>query len=229
MKGGSHINTWWTDRQWPVWFGSDFYWLLIGDWFKCPKCPQCKHYSYYFEASLSWCNVLLINHPIFMSLRAELIHSAHQMTAFNETPLMKRLDGTKKIAQFRPVLHRSNEWLTLTATAAAQTVKSPSYDWPPAPCWWRWCDFLTAERPNTVESVLPRLLLCFPCPPSGGVLSPPNVYCLVVNAPCGTETLQADGQVTWGAPGPGKKTFPSRREWMWLVRPQLSACVQLEQ
>lgn len=58
------------------------------------------------------------------------------------------------------------------------------------------------------EPVLPRLLLCFPRTLSG-VLSPPNVYCLVVNAPCGTETLQADGQVTGGAPGSGRKTFPS--------------------
>lgn len=116
----------------------------------------------------------------------------------------------------------------LTATTAVQTVKSPSYHWPPAPRWWRWCDFLTAERPNQVESVLPRLLLCFPCPLSG-VLSPPNVYCLVVNAPRGTETLQADGQVTWGARGSGRKTFPSHREWMWLVRPQLSVRVQLKQ
>lgn len=61
------------------------------------------------------------------------------------------------------------------------------------------------------------------------VLSPHNVYCLVVNAPRETETLQADGQVTWGAPGSGRKTFPSHREWMWLVRPRLSVCVQLKQ
>lgn len=104
-------------------------------------------------------------------------------------------------------LRGSNEWLVLTATTAAQTVKPPPYHWPPAPCWWRWCDFLAAERPNAVGSVLPRLLLWLPCPRSGGVLSPPNVYCLVVNTPCGTETLQADGQVTWGAPGSGRKNI----------------------
>lgn len=125
-------------------------------------------------------------------------------------------------------LHGLNEWLTLTAASAAQTVKSPSCHWPPAPCWWRWCDFLSARRTNTVESAPPRLLLCFLCPLSG-VLSPPNVYCLVVNAPRGAETLQADGQVTWGAPGSGRKTLPSHQERIWLVRPQLSVHVQLKQ
>lgn len=44
------------------------------------------------------------------------------------------------------------------------------------------------------------LIIMYPVS-SIGVLSPPNVYCLVINAPCGTETLQADGQVTRGAAG----------------------------
>lgn len=47
--------------------------------------------------------------------------------------------------------------------------------------------------------------------------------------PCGTETLQADGQVTGGALGSGRKTFPSHQEWSWLVRPQLSVRVLLKQ
>lgn len=75
---------------------------------------------------------------------------------------------------------------------------------------------------------LHKLLLCFPLPLSG-VLSPPNVYCLVVNTPCGAGMLRADGRVTEGAPWPGRKTFPSHREWSWLPRPLLSVRVPLNQ
>lgn len=86
------------------------------------------------------------------------------MTALKWDSLMQRRCGLSPFSTLAPVVSAQIKWVT---HFAAPTIKSPSCHWPPAPRRWQQCDFLTAERTNTAESVLLRLLLCFPCPPSG--------------------------------------------------------------